>query len=223
MSIADTNAGLHALVGVLAALHASKTTGHGTYLDIAMYDTMLATDDYLHHAVDRSPVERLGGEYYQLPSGRWILVSGQFKHVWNQVAAKGGRLTDPTPKGADLATKIAMRREAFASWFAGFPNDDDATTALTAVKLEWGIVASPEDAVRAPTAVHRNMVAQVDDHGGGKRGVINSPYRFSNYESGVRGGGRLRGEDNANVLHEWLGSDDATISALTNSGVLQAQ
>ena len=35
MSIADTNAGLHGLVGVLAALHLRTTTGKGQHIDIA--------------------------------------------------------------------------------------------------------------------------------------------------------------------------------------------
>jgi CoA:oxalate CoA-transferase len=220
LSIADYNAGLHALVGMLAALHAVKSTGVGTHLDIAMLDTLLATDDYIHHTIDGSPTVRLGGEYRQLPSGRHILVSGQFKHVWAQVSSHR-MVADPAPKGADLETKIAMRKAAVDEWWAAFANDQDALAALDRVQIAWGIMKTPEEALASPTAQHRGIVATVDDRGGSQRGVINSPYRFSHYDSGVAGPARHRGEDNATVLHDWLGLAAADVDRLTEGGVLQ--
>jgi CoA:oxalate CoA-transferase len=221
LSIADYNAGLHGLIGVLAALHASKASGHGTHVDIAMVDAMLATDDYLHYSIDGIEPIRLGGEYYRLPEGGWILVSGQFRHVWAQVS-KARAFPDPAPADADLDTKIALRRAAFAAWFASFPTDAVVQAALDSVKIEWGVLTSPADALAAPTAVHRNVVAQVDDRGGSTRGVVQSPYRFSAYESGVRGGGAFRGEHNAEVLGEWLGYSAEQVTALSASGLLAA-
>jgi CoA:oxalate CoA-transferase len=220
LSIADYNAGLHALVGVLAALHAVKSTGIGTHLDIAMLDTLLATDDYIHHTIDGSPTVRLGGEYRQLPSGRQLLVSGQFKHVWAQVSSHR-MVVDPAPKGADLETKIAMRKVAVDLWWASFTHDADALAALDTAQIAWGIMKTPEEALASPTARHRGIVASVDDRGGSQRGVINSPYRFSAYDSGVAGPARYRGEDNAAVLRDWLGFDEQTISQLAQRGVLQ--
>lgn len=66
-------------------------------------------------------------------------------------------------------------------------------------------------------------MAQVDDHAGGTRGVIQTPYRFSAHESGVRGGAAYRGEHNAQVIGEWLGAEASglDIEALSASGVLQ--
>ena len=52
LSIADTNAGLHGLVGILAALWMRERTGRGQHIDIAMLDAMLVTDDYAHFALD---------------------------------------------------------------------------------------------------------------------------------------------------------------------------
>ncbi len=220
LSIADYNAGLHALVGMLAALHAVKSTGVGTHLDIAMLDTLLATDDYIHHTIDGSPTVRLGGEYRRLPSGRHVLISGQFKHVWAQVSSHRV-VADPAPKGADLETKIAMRKTAVDQWWIAFDNDDDALAALDRVQIAWGIMKTPEEALGSPTARHRGIVASVDDRGGSQRGVINSPYRFSHYDSGVAGAARHRGEDNEAVLRDWLGMDRDEVVRLSEGGVLQ--
>ena len=219
LSIADYYAGLHGLVGVLAALHARATTGAGTYLDIAMIDAILTTDDYIHHAIDQSPTVRLGGEYRRLPEGGWILVSGQFKHLWVQLT-KFKVVADPAPKEADLDTKIRLRKEAADVWWSSLKTDAEATASLNHIHVAWGVMRTPEEAVLSATAKHRGTVAQVDDRGGGVRGVINSPYHFSNYESGVTGGGRFRGEDNAEVLTDWLAADLSRIGDLLTSGVL---
>ena len=222
ISIADHNAALHATVGLLAALHAMKATGHGSHVDIAMFDAMLATDDYIHHAIDDSEVVRLGGEYYRLPEGGWILISGQFRHLWAQLS-KARMIQDPAPKDADLTTKIAMRKVVVNEWLATFTADAELKVALDRARLDWGVLMSPRDALRTPTALHRGVVAQVDDRRGGTRGVIQTPYRFSAYESGVVGGGAHRGEHNESVLADWLGYDAARIDALTSAGVLLAE
>jgi crotonobetainyl-CoA:carnitine CoA-transferase CaiB-like acyl-CoA transferase len=60
----------------------------------------------------------------------------------------------------------------------------------------------------------------VDDRGGGKRRVIQSPYRFSNAESGARAGAPRRGEHNEAVLRDWLGLAEGEIAALSSRGVL---
>lgn len=57
MSFADTHAGLHGLVGLLAALHLRHRTGTGQHLDIAMVDAMLATDDLAHYHLPNRSVE----------------------------------------------------------------------------------------------------------------------------------------------------------------------
>lgn len=221
LSIADYYAGLHAMVGMLAALHARTITGVGTHLDIAMVDTLLATDDYIHHAIDGSPLVRLGGSYRRLPSGRAVLVSGQFKHVWVQLSRVLG-VADPSTKDMDLETKVAVRQEAVDAWWAAFTADEDALAALDRADIAWGIMRSDAEALAGPTATHRGMVAQIDDRSGtgSTRGVVNSPYKFSAYEAGVAGPARHRGEDNAVVLTEWLGLDNEQIAALATSGVL---
>src|SRR5262249_29598338 len=52
ISIADTNAALHGLVGLLSAWRMRDRTGRGQHIDISMLESMLATDDYTHLALD---------------------------------------------------------------------------------------------------------------------------------------------------------------------------
>ncbi len=49
-ALGDTGPGLYAVIGVLAALFERTMTGLGTYVDIAMYDAMIAIADVVHPA-----------------------------------------------------------------------------------------------------------------------------------------------------------------------------
>ncbi|MEM9710669.1 MAG: CoA transferase [Actinomycetota bacterium] len=218
LSVADTNAALHGLVGVLAALRMREQTGRGQHVDLAMLDAMLATDDYVHHAMDDSAIERLGGQVFETADGA-VLISSEPKYLWAQIHGVHG-VEDPTPAGADLTTKIACRRDAIAAWVAGFPDPAAVGEALVAANLAWAPVRQPEDVRESPTVAHRGTAAEIDDRDGGVRRVVQSPYRFSDAESGVRGGAPHRGEHDAEVLTEWLRMDAAEIGRLRDGGVL---
>ncbi len=220
LSIADYDSGLHALVAVLSALRMTERTGVGTWIDMSMVDAMLATDDYVHHAIDGSPVERLGGTYWQVGDGTWLMVSSPVKHFWRVVSSLG--VTAEAPADATLDEKVASRTRAIAAWMHGHYSVEDATSALDALNIAWGRVRTMDEAISSPTADHRGVVAQIDDRSGtgSTRGVIDSPYRFSAWESGVRGGAPRRGEHNAAVLVEWLGWGEADVAGLVASGVL---
>ncbi len=215
LSIADYNGGLHGLVALLAALLLRERTGAGQHIDISMLDAMRVTDDYAHHALDEEPLVRLGGQVF-VTAHEPILVTGEFKHIWRQLSRVHG-VVDPTPEGADLADKIRNRRAAAADWIAGFTSRDDLTSALEKANLAWADVRSHTDAFA------RARVAEVDDHGGGTRRVIDSPYRFSDAASGIRRPAPYRGEHNDAVLAEWLGMSAAEMSALTDAGALSRE
>jgi len=221
LSIADTNAGLHGLVGVLAALHLRERTGHGQHVDIGMLDAMLATDDYAHFALDAVPTLRGGGEVWEAPGGP-IMITGDFRDIWRVLVGKLG-LVDPTPAGAVLEDKIRLRREAAAGFFRSFPDRPALVAALDGVRLAWGDVRPTEAAFTSPSAKARGIVAAVDDRGGGTRPVVESPYRFSAARSGVTQGASYRGEHNAEVLAEWLGASPDEIAKLEEAGVLLAE
>lgn len=221
LSIADTNAGLHGLVGILAALWMRERTGRGQHIDIAMLDAMLATDDYAHFALDEFPTTRGGGEVWDAPGGP-IMITGDFRAIWRLLVRRLA-VVDPTPAGASLEQKIRLRRAAAADFYLSFPDRGSLTAALDSVNLAWGDVRSTGAAFASPTAVARGTVAAVDDRGGATRPVVESPYRFSGARSGVTRGAGYRGEHNRTVLAEWLEAPRGEINQLEEAGVLLAE
>jgi CoA:oxalate CoA-transferase len=221
LSIADMNAGLHGLVGVLAALQLRERTGTGQHVDIGMLDVMLATDDYAHFALDETPIIRGGGEVWEAPGGP-IMITAEFRNLWRALTAKLG-VADPTPPGADLAAKIRARRGAAADFFRAFPSRSALIAELDRANLAWGDVRSTAAAFESPTAEARGTAVWIDDRGGGRRRVVQSPYRFSDATSGVRGAAAHRGEHNREVLGEWLAASADEITELEEARVLLAE
>ena len=223
VSIADMDAALHGLVGVLAALVMRARTGRGQHVDIGMLDSVLATDDYVHLVLDGMSAEEgiIVNETWDIVGGP-ILIAGGFRWTWRRLHEVHG-LEDGVPDAAPLADKIRARRDAIGRFFATFDDRANLLAALDRAELAWGEVRSTEAALGSPTAVARGAIAEVDDRGGGTRRVIQSPYRFSDAASGARGGASRRGEHNHLVLAEWLALDADEIDALALSGVLLAE
>jgi crotonobetainyl-CoA:carnitine CoA-transferase CaiB-like acyl-CoA transferase len=69
-------------------------------------------------------------------------------------------------------------------------------------------------------ARERGAIVRVSDRGDGHIKIPNSPWHFSDAETGVRGEPRYRGEDNAGVVMGWLKLPQETLESLQNKGIL---
>jgi crotonobetainyl-CoA:carnitine CoA-transferase CaiB-like acyl-CoA transferase len=220
LSVADTNASLHGLVGLLAAVIHRSTTGVGQHIDIAMIDATLATDDQLHYDLEDS--EHTG----PLPNDTWgtavgpVLVSADFRHLWRLCTKEHGFIEDTTTSDMPLDEKIAARRAMMEQFMAGLDSWETIEETMAAMNIAWGRVRDPAGLRDHPTVRARGSIAVIDDRDGGVRPITQSPYRFSAARSGVRGPARHRGEDNRVVLHEWLGKSEREVEAMLAAGVL---
>ena len=220
LSIADTNASLHGLVGLLSAVIMRERTGEGQHIDIAMIDATFATDDQVHYAMEDAE------ETAPLPNDVWvtgagpILLSADFRFLWIQLTKLMG-VDDPTHKDTPLAEKISTRRGIVSEYMQGLLTWEAVESAMNTMNLAWGKVREPAGVLEQPTLVARGAIVQMDDRAGGTRPLTQSPYRFSAASSGARGPAPHRGEHNREVLADWLGHDTDAISRFTADGVLQ--
>ena len=97
---------------------------------------------------------------------------------------------------------------------------DEVEAAMAQINTAWGRVRDGADLWDQPTVRHRGSIAQIDDRAGGTRPIPQSPYRFSDARSGVRGPAPHLGEHNVEVLGEWLGRAPADVAAYLEAGIL---
>ena len=219
LSVADTNASLHGLVGLLAAVIQREQTGTGQHIDIAMLDATLCTDDQIHYALEDSE------HTAPLPNDTWetgagpILVSADFRYFWHLLTTQLG-VDDPTDKAMALEEKIAKRRARVAQFMAQLADLADIESVMDQINVAWGVVRDPASMREQATIAARASIVEIDDRQGGTRPVPQSPYRFSAATSGVRGPAPHRGEHNQAVLQDWLGKSRDSVDALVADGTL---
>jgi len=222
LAVADTNAALHGLVGLLAAVIMRERTGQGQHIDIAMVDATLVTDDQIHYELEDSE------DTMDLPNDIWetgagaILVSADFRFLWRRLTGDLG-VSDPTDAAMDLDAKIKARRDAVDRYMRGLADWDQVGSAMARMNIAWGEVRPGAGLRNQPTIKHRGSIVEIDDRAGGTRPIPQSPYRFSAARSGVRGSAPHRGEHNQDVLGDWLGMAPIDVEALVQGGVLDSE
>jgi len=219
LSIADTYAGLHGLVATMAALSYAQRTGTGQHVDMAMINAMFFTDDYAHFQLDHATILGGGGQVFDATGGQ-IMLAGDEKWYWRVLNTRAG-VVDPTPEGADLDTKIALRREAIQAFLVSFPDRESLIAKLDEVNLAWGDVLDHREVFDRQGSIDaRQILTTVGDRAGGERRITNTPYKFSAAEAGVRGPAPYRGEHNYEAVVDWLGDGCPDLDRLHDTGVL---
>ncbi len=222
LSVADTNASLHGLVGVLAAVILRQRTGQGQHIDIAMIDATVATDDQIHYDLEDShDTGPLPNEIWDTPIGP-VLLSTDFRVLWQGLVTRMGIADPATAPGIELPEKIRLRRHAINTFMATLTSRELFIDAMDQLNIAWGEVRPPRHVIDQATIRARGSIVDIDDRAGGTRPITQSPYRFSAAKSGVRGPAPHMGEHNVAVLSEWLGMNADAVATLAAAGVLPA-
>jgi CoA:oxalate CoA-transferase len=221
LALADTLAALHGTIAVLAALSLRATTNRGQHIDLGMLHAMVASDDYTHNSIDGvTDIYAPRGDIWDAPGGP-IMIAADPKTLWFRVT-NHTNMPDPAPPKSELTAKIEARTAAVANWIRSFDSRERLIAELEAANLPWADLRSTETLLESPTLKEGDVVAYVDDHDGGKRGVVRLPYRFSDADCDVRGPAPTRGQHNRDVLVEWLDLSSEQISRLEQTAALLA-
>ena len=189
VQVADIGGGaLGALVGLLAAVVRRAATGEGQYVDVSMFDMMLAWQAHLisHYLVaGETPAPEgmalNGGRVYDLyetADSRWLSVGSLEPKFWEGFCAAIGRpdliapglsLDEASQARVKVEIRAAVAARPLAEWIEVFAPLDVCVEPVLTV---------PE-ALAQPHVAARGLIVDVPKPDGGAQRQIASPWRFS--------------------------------------------
>lgn len=229
----DVYTGMETAAAILAALLQRERTGRGQYLDVSMAETLLYVNEHAHDQLwdDDVPADWIRSfqpaDYPVLTTsdGSVVVVSGhpasKTNFVWFCAAMRRDDLLSD-PRFIDVPTRLAHLHEfadILQTWAATIASAEEIERIFAEHGLATGRLRSVAELAETEWARQRGAITEVSDRGGGTVRIPQSPWKFSDADVRVRGLPKYRGEDNAIVLREILGLDDATIEQLARDGV----
>jgi CoA:oxalate CoA-transferase len=212
LSVADTNAAMHGLIGLLAVLYARQQSGRGDHVEIAMVDATIVTNDGMHSALEGLKVG-VTNEVHETAGGL-LMLAGEFRYIWKLLSSVYG-VSDGLEdlQKATLEEKIQSRRAASKHFFTETCSSrEEVIVALDKMNIAWGDVRPASDVQELASVKARGSIIEVDDRAGGTRSIPDSPYKFRQLEADVRAGAPHLGEHNEEVLRQWLDWSEEEIS-----------
>jgi len=230
-ALGDIGAALYATIGILAALRQREATGRGQYVDIAMFDAVIAMTDIVANFWsmglrngDLGPLIMHG---FRAKDGWFILQVGRQPHFDRLVEVIGHPewATDPrfATRQGWLDHLEAVLRPAIEKWAAD-KTKAAAAGALGAAGLAAGPCLSDAELVTDPHVAARQMLVEIPRTDGVEQPVLTpgNPVRMSDMPAVTDSGSRppWLGEHTASVLAAELGLADEQLSALRENGVI---
>jgi crotonobetainyl-CoA:carnitine CoA-transferase CaiB-like acyl-CoA transferase len=228
-SLGDTGSALFAVIGVLAALRHREATGRGQYVDIAMYDAMIALNDtginYWSMGLEHGGLAPLINDAFMARDGYVIVQCGR-PHMFASLARLVGRpewLEDPRLGGPqDWFDHLDdVIRPGIEAWAAD-KTRSEACAALTAAGIASGPVNTPADVIDDPHVKSRGMLVAMERADGVPGPVLTpgNPVKLSMADEPPEQRVPWLGEHTDEILRGELGLDDAAIAELHGSGAV---
>lgn len=221
LPVADNMAAVQAFGAIMAALYHRLATGAGQFIDISMYDTLLASmqKDFQQMQFPGGAERRYGP---LATRDGFVLVVLLTQRQFEQLAECIGQpALKADPRYATTSARLGHYAELMATvadWCRELP------TAEAVARLEAaGVPVSPYRDLAAalddPQLAHRGMLTTVVD-AAGPLTVPDSPFRFSAATAAVRREVPRLGEHGDAVLGGELGLSDHVRDCLRATGVL---
>jgi crotonobetainyl-CoA:carnitine CoA-transferase CaiB-like acyl-CoA transferase len=215
---------------VLAALRHRDRTGVVQYVDVAMFDSMVAFADVVtnYWSMGERPEPGVGVSMILdgFPSADgWFIVQIGREHDFARFVELIGRPEWTTDER--FATRAGWRehieviRTAVGEWAAGMSNVE-ACHALAAAGVAAGPVLSAEQVIADPHVAARNMLVEVPRHDGVGEPVIvpGNPVKLSATSEGPESPPPWLGEHTDDVLASELGLSASDLDGLRRRGVI---
>ena len=233
VSIGDSLAATHAVMGVLMALHARANTGRGQVVDAAIYESVLAMMENMVTEYDITGYvrERSGSvlpgiapsNVYPAAEGEMILIGGNGDTIFARLAeamGMSGLAADPLyATHAARGVNQAALDEIIGAWTRE-RRLDDMLALLEAHGVPCGRVFRAPDMLADPQFAARQSIVTTDHPVFGPIRMQNAFPKLSETPGEVRWPGPALGEHTETVLGERLGLTKAQVAELRARGVV---
>jgi len=232
VSIGDSLAATHAVMGILMALHVRERTGRGQVIDAAIYESVLAMMENMVTEYDITGYvrERSGAvlpgiapsNVYPTSDGM-ALIGGNGDTVFARLCECMGEpaLKDDPRYGSHAARGVnqAELDERIAAWTKGFTSAE-LLARLEEFGVPCGRVFRAPDMLADPQYAAREAIVEVDHPVFGKIRMQNVFPKLSETPGAVNWPGPELGEHTAAVLGEKLGLGADRLATLAAAGVV---
>jgi formyl-CoA transferase len=234
VSIGDTLAALHGVIGILMALHERQRSGRGQVIDIALYEAVFncmesLLPEYSASGAVRGPAgSALPGiaptNAYLCRDGGYALIAGNGDSIYKRLMAAIGREDlGSDPALADNAGRVQRVDEidaAIGAWTAT-RTVDEVLAVLEAASVPSGRIYTIADIAADPHYAARGMLQQVKLEGGDLLTVPGIIPKLSRTPGAQQRNAPALGQDTDDVLRE-IGLTEPQIAALKTRGVIKA-
>jgi crotonobetainyl-CoA:carnitine CoA-transferase CaiB-like acyl-CoA transferase len=231
-SLADVGAGMWALIGILAALHARQASGRGQVIDISLLDGQVAWLTYVagkYFATGVTP-GRFGSAHESLApyqvfptADEPIMVAVGSDGLWRRFTAATGLddLTDD-PRYATNPDRVRHRVTLIPRINAALAARGCAewTDRLNAAGVPAGPVNTVPAALAQPQVAARDMVVEVEHPVAGMLKMLGTPLKLSGQPASIRRPPPVLGQHTDEILAE-AGYPAERIAELRAAGVIR--
>jgi CoA:oxalate CoA-transferase len=231
--IGDINAGLYAVIGVLAGLAYRAQTGKGRHLDISMLDSQVSLLSYLaqYFFIGGLVATHQGRAHVSIPTyntfatkdDREIVVAANTNEMWVALCGVLGRPELPTDERfitnrdrlAHRDELLEILRAEFARWQC-----DEIFAALIDHQVPAAPINNIEDALTDPQVRHREMVVSVKHRSGKEFLTVGTPVKAEDSAGDEFSSPPALGGDTAAILTE-LGYSREELADFVAAGVVK--
>lgn len=231
-AIGDIVPGMMTALGIVSAVFHASRTGEGQFLDVGMYDTVLALCEqivYRHSYLGEVTEPSGNGHPFLCPfdvfpaSDGAVAICAPLDHLWQGLCMAMERpdlAADETlARAADRARNCGRVRAEISAWTS--TRTKVQIVAVLGGRIPCGPANSIVDIVNDPHVAARGMLPEIEQPGIDRKvRVPSSPIKMTATPAGPRGRAPLLGEHTIEVLALAGYSEDA-IKSLFASGVVR--
>jgi formyl-CoA transferase len=232
LSLGDTIAALHGVIGALLALHHIKNGGQGQVIDVALYEAVFNCMESLLPEFDADGTirERSGStlpgiapsNLYPCRDGSFVLIAGNADSLYQRLMSAIGRADlrdDPALARNDgRAAQMARIDAAISQWTAS-RTLAEVLEAMAAAQVPAGRIYTVADIAADPHYAARRMIETITANDGESLKVPGVVPKLSETPGAIRSQAPKLGEHTDEVLRE-IGYHETDITKLRQAKIL---